>query len=717
MPMSRLTSGWMLFVCFAIAFFAPRPTLSQTSKNLEFVGSAVLPTSLPDNLTPGEASDIWHANGFTYVGRADNDPRRVEVFDVRNPTAPVLFCPPGQIATTPGSYVEDVLVEGQYLYVAQQDSNPDVDGVRIHVLGSGPTPNCNSSTDTFAPIVPTAHNLFVYQHSNGSKYLIVGQNAYTPVSGSTCANSTDDDSDRLIDCADQTPGAEDCSQDPACTTGVHVLNIDNPATPAYVAFWRDPPDPSLAYCALGLTACSVHDVQAQAVETPFGVRDAIFVASLFDGVYIVDLTDVETPGFDLRTETLAHFGYTWDTPDADGDTLPDLCDTLGLRSPALYLGPTFNNKSHDAKVSPDGTTIWTADEVACGGHAQMWDLATVFSTCSGPGWCLMNDVPRSGEYRVAPDVATGTTNLNDPTSIHQIQFDGSFCYASWYEEGLRVLDISNPIAPTELGFFDTVIPNTDGCYENGAPCASGDPNRMLNRGFFGDWGVSWDDCYFYLSERGTPDNNGGTGVVGEDGEMLVLRYTGGPTVPQPLRVAKDPTSAGDLITSWGDVPFATHFNVYRGTIDSLFTNGVYDHTMIGSSTCDIFASLVQVGAQFAPLLLNCHDAADNDGDTLVDCADASAGGEDCSSDRSCQMCGNGIDDDGDFLVDCADTSVGAEDCSLYPSCHNYYYLVTARSPCDDAANREGNYGQDSFGFDRPAADTIPTCPTCDTCSL
>lgn len=664
----RVVHQSALLTCILLALGVNRPTFGQTSLNVERMGSAPMPP-VPDNTTPGEASDIWVSNGFAYVGRYDNDPlgpagleRRVEVFDARNPRAPSLFC---SIPMTPAtsivenSYVEDVLVEGRFLYVAQQDTALDIDGVRIHDLGVDPSnPNCISTADTFAPIVPSAHNLFVYRHFNGSSYLLVAVQA------------------------------------PQSATGVHALNIDDPANPVHVAFWSHPPDPALAYCTNAMAGCAVHDVHAQRI----GSQDLLFVAALRDGVYVLDLTDVETPGFDLQNETIAHFGYTWTTPDVDGDTLPDLCDTLGRRNPAFYLGPTFNNISHDAQITPDGTTIWTADEGSCGGHAKMWSLAQILDPdpllgCDDADWCAVDEIAQVGEFRVPPDLATGTTNLNDPTLIHQVRFEGSFCFATWYEEGLRILDISDPTLPVEIGAFDTVVPNTDGCFENNPAqddCASGSANRMLNRGFFGVWGVSWDDCYLYLSERGSPDNNGGLNVVGAEGEMLVLRYTGGPTTPQPLRITKDLTSPGNLVASWGEVPFATAFNIYRGTIPKTATGGgmgtrppgsEYDHTLIDLTTCNIVGNSRIIVSQFTPPGDPCNDGLDNDFDTLIDCADLlGPPSENCSTDQSCQP-------------------------------FAFYYLVTTRSPCDLAAlspRPEGNYGQDSLGVNRPPA--ILRCP-------
>ena len=77
----------------------------------------------------------------------------------------------------------------------------------------------------------------------------------------------------------------------------------------------------------------------------------------------------------------------------------------------------------------------------------------------------------------------------------------------------------------------------------------------------------------------------------------------------------------------------------------------------------------------------CEDNIDNDLDSFIDCADS-----DCDSDPACtpELCSNGIDDDGDGLIDCADP-----ECSILPTCssENCYDNIDndgdALIDCDD----------------------------------
>jgi hypothetical protein len=38
-------------------------------------------------------------------------------------------------------------------------------------------------------------------------------------------------------------------------------------------------------------------------------------------------------------------------------------------------------------------------------------------------------------------------------AAHNPQFDGSKLYVSWYSDGLRIFDVSNPRSPREFGFY------------------------------------------------------------------------------------------------------------------------------------------------------------------------------------------------------------------------------------------------------------------------
>jgi len=74
--------------------------------------------------------------------------------------------------------------------------------------------------------------------------------------------------------------------------------------------------------------------------------------------------------------------------------------------------------------------------------------------------------------------------------IHNPFLDGQTLYASWYSDGVRVLDVSNPTAPTEVAHF--------------VPAAVKNPVQPSQRGVLTNtsqvWGVVVDDGLVFASD-------------------------------------------------------------------------------------------------------------------------------------------------------------------------------------------------------------------------
>ena len=56
-------------------------------------------------------------------------------------------------------------------------------------------------------------------------------------------------------------------------------------------------------------------------------------------------------------------------------------------------------------------------------------------------------------------VKIGTFQLRPIVSIHNMVLVGKRLYLSWYQEGVRVLDVSNPTQPTQVAYFNTFREN------------------------------------------------------------------------------------------------------------------------------------------------------------------------------------------------------------------------------------------------------------------
>lgn len=85
---------------------------------------------------------------------------------------------------------------------------------------------------------------------------------------------------------------------------------------------------------------------------------------------------------------------------------------------------------------------------------------TVTSGFEFNGWGFMRVLdlkdpasPRQIATFKTPNTTNEAVALDGTWSIHNPEVRGSTVYASWYSDGVRVIDISNPGAPRELGFW------------------------------------------------------------------------------------------------------------------------------------------------------------------------------------------------------------------------------------------------------------------------
>jgi len=98
-----------------------------------------------------------------------------------------------------------------------------------------------------------------------------------------------------------------------------------------------------------------------------------------------------------------------------------------------FVDPTGN--VHASWPLGDGVHVLMCEETS-GGHLKSLDV-------SNPSSISLVD-----SYNPFPT-----------SSAHNVHVQGTRAYVSWYVEGLRILDVSNPAALTEIGFFDTLPGN------------------------------------------------------------------------------------------------------------------------------------------------------------------------------------------------------------------------------------------------------------------
>lgn len=226
--------------------------------------------------------------------------------------------------------------------------------------------------------------------------------------------------------------------------------------------------PDAVYTRVG----SVHNIAID-VQTGFAylVGSSSGGTTCGGGLHMVDIRTPTAPVFAgcFADTTGAWRGYVHDAqcvpytgPDPDWQNR-EICfdsavDGLGIvdvtnkGAPALIAHSSYPNRaySHQGWLSGDQRWFYMNDELdeGLGGPTRtlIWDVAD------------LDDPVLAGEYY-------GPTNATD----HNNYVAGTRLFASNYQYGVRVLDISNPAAPSQIGHFDTA------------------PDEPDTRGFGGSW--------------------------------------------------------------------------------------------------------------------------------------------------------------------------------------------------------------------------------------
>jgi choice-of-anchor B domain-containing protein len=179
------------------------------------------------------------------------------------------------------------------------------------------------------------------------------------------------------------------------------------------------------------SAHNIYIEEATARAYPCGTNNA-------QGFWILDLSDPEHPVpvgsyaasyvHDLYVRDNVGFLAEINAPSFSIFDLTNPTAPLRLAGPVTYPGAF----THNTWLTDDGKYMLTTDE-RVGGHVRIWDIQNFLS------------ISQVAEYQ-AP--VTGSI-------VHNVTVRGDRAYVSYYSEGVRVVDIAQPDAPSEVGFYDT----------------------------------------------------------------------------------------------------------------------------------------------------------------------------------------------------------------------------------------------------------------------
>ncbi|HZY09821.1 MAG TPA: choice-of-anchor B family protein, partial [Bacteroidota bacterium] len=222
------------------------------------------------------------------------------------------------------------------------------------------------------------------------------------------------------------------------------------------------------------------------------------------GIVIFSLADPENPTFQS-----AFVGHYIHDSFARNNTIYgaaiygvgiDIIDVTTKTSPQLLYTITYPGAgTHNCATTDDGQFLLTTDEInSTPKTLKIWDLRNPPS------------FPKVAEYQ------------GDPTAtVHNVFVKGNLAFMSYYTAGLRIVDISDPTQPIEVGGYDT-YPGTGGGYTG-----------------------AWSTYPFFPS---------GKVIIGDmvSGMYLVDLNANAPKVPSNFRAHSDYLSPTSISLTWND---------------------------------------------------------------------------------------------------------------------------------------------------------------------
>ena len=202
--------------------------------------------------------------------------------------------------------------------------------------------------------------------------------------------------------------------------------------------------------------------------------------------------------------------------------------------------------AHSLVVSEDKKTMYTFEE-----H-NVYDIGIY--DISNPAIT----VPQINTFTWSGDVSVGSSSR-----VHNGHIRGKYLLVAYYEAGLRIFDVSNPLNPMEVGKYETWRdPDGDGNYQNG-----------INGKYEGAWNL-----HPYLP-------SGNVLVSDDQSGLFIVQVNPVPLPAVPSNVVATGSSSSSVTLTWNAVSGATGYTIQRGT-----SSGVYDTTLatnvVGTSYTD-----------------------------------------------------------------------------------------------------------------------------------
>jgi len=226
------------------------------------------------------------------------------------------------------------------------------------------------------------------------------------------------------------------------TGPLQIIDLSNPENPTDTTFTNQTlanglhnifiDNKGFAYIALNVAVPNIGEMAIFDLVNPREpVETAVYVHPNGSDI------DVESHDVYVRNDTafIAYLGGN------GGLAILDVTDRSNPQQLAVVNYP--GNVTHNVWTTEDGKYALTTDETT-DGHLRVFDLSN------------LGNIEQVGEYASSQGI-----------SIHNVIVKGDYAHISYYVDGYRIVDMTDPTQPAEVGFYDT-LPGDDQTLFDGA---------------------------------------------------------------------------------------------------------------------------------------------------------------------------------------------------------------------------------------------------------
>jgi choice-of-anchor B domain-containing protein len=293
---------------------------------------------------------------------------------------------------------------------------------------------------------------------------------------------------------------------PAENTGIQIVDLAQlPQVSYFSVYW-----PNVSSSTARAHSISVDEAGYLYIQ---GGSSTYGAGKVQGGIRIFSLANPEAPApVGVYAERYVHDSFVKNNllfnSNIQDDGRVDILDITDRAQPKLLTSIVYpGGASHNSGTTEDGNYLLTTDE-STGRTVKFWDIHVLWD----------NDAANDDNIELVAEYIGNTSQI-----AHNVHVKGNYAYIAHYVEGVKVLDISNPRQPIEVGSFDTY--------------------PQAGSGYAGDWGVF---PYFASGNFVVSDMQTGLYVLRlelptsisdpEPSTKLPRRFELSPVFPNPLRL-------------------------------------------------------------------------------------------------------------------------------------------------------------------------------------